>query len=69
MRKPSPAAYEAVLAELQAPAAQVIFVDDRHVNVDGAAAAGMRALRFTGSSELEVALRQAGLVFSPHTPL
>ncbi len=45
-RKPDPGFYQAVLARLGLAAEQVLFVDDRPANVDGAAAAGMRAHRF-----------------------
>ena len=46
--KPDAAAYEAVLSGLGAEAGEVIFVDDRQANVDGAAAVGMRAFLFEG---------------------
>jgi hypothetical protein len=38
-------------------------VDDRQVNVDGAASSGMTALRFTGADVLESQLRDLGLQF------
>ena len=63
LRKPSAAAYEAVISHLQLPADQLIFVDDRQVNVDGAASSGMTALRFTGADVLESQLRDLGLQF------
>lgn len=68
LRKPSREAYEAALASLRVPAARVVFVDDRQANVDGASAAGMRALRFTGSAALEEALRAQGLCFAHGVP-
>ena len=46
-RKPDPDFYAAVLARLQLPAEQVLFVDDREANVAGAQAAGLTAHRFT----------------------
>ncbi|MEW1847126.1 HAD-IA family hydrolase [Nonomuraea angiospora] len=45
-RKPDPAAYEAVLGELGVPAEQVLFVDDRPVNLAPARSLGMRAVLF-----------------------
>ena len=47
VRKPDPGFYEAVLAQLQLPAGQVLFVDDRPANVAGAEAVGLGAHRFT----------------------
>ncbi len=42
---------------------RIVFVDDRQANVDGAVAAGMRAVRFQGAQQLEVALVEMGLEF------
>lgn len=50
--KPHPDVYRAVLAGLGAEPAEVTFVDDRPVNVAGAAAVGMRALLFTDPATL-----------------
>lgn len=44
--KPDPRAYAAVTAALKLPAAACVFVDDQQRNIDGAAAAGMRAVHF-----------------------
>jgi len=44
LRKPDPAAYRRVLAELDAPAASCVFVDDRPRNVSAAVAEGMVGL-------------------------
>lgn len=43
--------------------AQVVFVDDRQANVDGAAAAGMRGIRFSSAAQLEEDLMRQGLRF------
>lgn len=44
--KPDPRAYAAVTETLGLPAAACVFVDDQQRNIDGAAAAGMCAVRF-----------------------
>lgn len=44
--KPDPRAYHAVCAELGLPPGACVFVDDQKRNVDGALAAGMRAVHF-----------------------
>lgn len=45
-RKPDAAIYQAFLDRTGAPAAEIVFVDDRPVNLDGAAAAGMTAVLY-----------------------
>ncbi len=62
-RKPEAAAFAAVAAHLGAPPAAALLVDDREANVEGARAAGMRALRFEGAAALERDLRALGLEF------
>jgi FMN phosphatase YigB (HAD superfamily) len=52
-----------VVSHLGLPPAQLLFIDDRQPNVEGAAAEGVRALRFTSSQQLEQDLRAAGLRF------
>ncbi|MFD2353186.1 HAD-IA family hydrolase [Nonomuraea ferruginea] len=54
--KPDRRIYEHVAAELAADPADVLFVDDREDNVEGARAAGMRAVRYTGASALRAHL-------------
>lgn len=61
IRKPSSAAYAAAIKHLGRPAEELIFVDDREVNVSAAAAAGMQAIRFEGAKKLEAALLEKGL--------
>jgi HAD superfamily hydrolase (TIGR01509 family) len=64
LRKPAPAAFDCVVHHLQLPAERFIFVDDRQVNVDAAAAAGMTAIKFNGSVHaLEEQLLGVGLLF------
>lgn len=63
LRKPALEAYQVAAASLAVEPARVVFVDDRQVNVDGAVAAGMRALRFQSAAQLEQELLQLGLRF------
>lgn len=62
-RKPEAEAYELAARELGMPAHEVLFIDDRQKNCDGARAAGMAALHFDGNvAALEAALRERGLL-------
>lgn len=58
VRKPDPAAYRRALDILGRPAQRVLFIDDRQQNVDGATAAGMRAIRFSGAEALRSELAE-----------
>ena len=59
--KPDREVYDHVLAELGCPAANVLFLDDNQINVDGARAAGLRAERARGLAEVRSALAHHGL--------
>ena len=50
--KPDAVAYRAVIDELGAQPADVVFVDDRPANVAGASAVGIRAFLFEGPDQL-----------------
>lgn len=63
LRKPAPSAFEAVTSHLSLPPQQLMFVDDRQVNVDAAAQAGLKALRFSSAAALEQELINLGLEF------
>jgi putative hydrolase of the HAD superfamily len=52
VRKPDPAIYIRALGILGKPADRSLFIDDRLENVAAAAAAGMKAIRFTGADAL-----------------
>lgn len=54
--KPEPECYQAVLALLGARPAEVVFVDDRPENVAGAAALGIRGVRFISAGQARAAL-------------
>jgi len=62
LRKPEPAMYRRALDILGSPPPRVLFIDDREENVAGAAAAGMKAIRFTGEVELWKELEKLGVV-------
>ena len=50
--KPDPAIYRLALERFGLSPGSCVFVDDRAVNVDGARAVGMRAVRFTDAATL-----------------
>ncbi|HEV2134016.1 MAG TPA: HAD-IA family hydrolase [Terracidiphilus sp.] len=60
LRKPDPAIYRRVLDILGAPPERVLFIDDRQQNVDGAAAAGMKTIRFQNEEALRTDLAELG---------
>ncbi len=59
--KPEPEAFAAALELLGVAAAAVLFVDDSAANVEGARAAGLDAVLFTGPGALRAALAERGL--------
>lgn len=59
--KPDPGIYEIAVERSGVPASQLIFVDDKQVNVDGAVDVGLDGVLFTGSDDLRLALRDRGL--------
>lgn len=60
--KPDPALYYRALDRFGVKPREALFVDDRQVNVDGAAAVGMRAHLFTGAGDLRRRLKAEGLL-------
>jgi putative hydrolase of the HAD superfamily len=62
LRKPDPAIYRRALDILGAPPERVLFIDDRQQNVEGAAMAGMRAIRFQGEGALRGELSHLGVL-------
>ncbi len=59
--KPDREIYEYAAAAAGVPPAGCFFTDDLAVNVEGARAAGLQAVRFTGRAELVAAIRAAGV--------
>lgn len=62
VRKPSRMIFERALRIVQAPAGQVLFVDDRAQNLQPAAALGMQTHHYVGAEALEAALRSCSLL-------
>lgn len=60
-RKPDTAFYERLLTRVGCDAEQVLFVDDREVNVQGALAVGLRAHLFVDADDLRRRLRAEGI--------
>ena len=52
LSKPDPRIFRLCLERLGLPAPDVLFVDDRADNVEGAAAVGLRTLQFEGPDAL-----------------
>jgi 2-haloacid dehalogenase len=62
MLKPDPAIYYLALDRFGLRPDQALFVDDRLINVEGAAAIGMRAHLFSTATDLRVRLEADGLL-------
>jgi putative hydrolase of the HAD superfamily len=65
LRKPDAAIYRRALDILGSAPERTLFIDDRQENVDGAVAAGMKAIRFTGAEGLRKELDRLR-VFQEH---
>jgi putative hydrolase of the HAD superfamily len=59
--KPERKFYDACVRAAGAPAASCVFIDDMRENVEGARRAGLVAVPYTGTPELEAALRSLGV--------
>ena len=62
MRKPEAAIYKRALDILGKPAERILFIDDRAENAAGAAAAGMKTIRFQGAAQLRGELANLGVL-------
>ena len=62
--KPDPKMYEAILQRLNADPSDCLFVDDRAVNLEGALAAGMKAVQMARPAFLPQALWDGPVVDS-----
>jgi len=60
VRKPDPEAFLGAARRLGREPGELIFVDDRQKNVDGATAAGLQGVLFVGAEALEAELRARG---------
>jgi putative hydrolase of the HAD superfamily len=63
LRKPDPAIYRLALERAGVEPQQAIYIDDRPELVEAGQRAGLSAIRFEHSRQLEQALRALGLVF------
>ncbi|GLI66126.1 hypothetical protein VaNZ11_009856 [Volvox africanus] len=63
LRKPSAEAFEVCVKTLDLPRENLIFVDDRKVNVEAACAVGLDGILFQGAGALEAELMRRGLSF------
>ena len=61
MAKPDPAIYRYTMEKLGLPPEEALFIDDRQVNVEAAAALGMKVLLFTTVDQLRADLIAQGL--------
>ena len=62
LRKPGLEIYRLALEVLQAPAEEVLFIDDRENNVEAARSLGIHAIQYTGSAALRAELEQRELL-------
>jgi HAD superfamily hydrolase (TIGR01509 family) len=60
--KPDPALYELVLAKASHPAAECVYIDNKAELLEPARALGVSVIAFENPSQLELALRQLGLL-------
>ena len=60
--KPDAVIYERVIERLPVPPANVLFLDDNPLNVEGAQAAGLRAEQAVGVTEARTVLERYGLL-------
>jgi len=61
LEKPDPKIYELLLQEIQMPANQILFVDDRKENIDAALKLGFDAIVFSSQAQLEKELQLRGI--------
>jgi len=62
LAKPDPAIYRLAIERSGLPAEQLVFTDDRQINVDAAVAVGMHGLLFTDADALRADLVTLGLL-------
>jgi len=60
--KPDAGVFEFVAQDLDRAAAEILFLDDNQINVDGARATGMAAEKVVGPAEARTAILDHGLV-------
>lgn len=62
-RKPAIESYRCAVDHLELPPSDLMLIDDRQPNVEGARTAGLQAILFKDAAQLETELKAAGLVF------
>lgn len=60
--KPDPAIYRHLLERLDLVAEETLFIDDSHLNIAGARAAGLRTIHYRSASQLSAELNRLGLL-------
>ena len=60
VKKPDPAIFDLAIRRFQLDPATSLFTDDKQTNVDAAARAGFRAVRFENAAQLRAAIGQHG---------
>ncbi len=65
LAKPDAVIFEEVLAQLDVPASEVVFLDDNQANVDGACSVGIDAALTKGIDQARSALAERGLLTDP----
>ena len=61
LAKPELEIYQHAIAGLETPAEQILFIDDRADNIEGAKAAGLQTLRYSTHDAFEQEMRERGL--------
>lgn len=62
-RKPAPGSFQCAVEHLGLPPSDLLLIDDRLPNVEGARQAGLQAIQFASALQLDAELRAAGLAF------
>ena len=62
VRKPEPECFDVVQQTLHVESDQLLLIDDRTPNVEGALQAGWDAIHFQDAQQLEAALQQRGIL-------
>lgn len=62
LRKPEPESFAVVQQTLGAESDELLLIDDRTPNVEGALQAGWNAIQFRNSEQLGVELRERGIL-------
>jgi epoxide hydrolase-like predicted phosphatase len=60
IEKPDPKAYEFLLTRLNLPAAEVVFIDDKLENIEGAKGVGLDAILFESPGQIREELKKRG---------